>query len=108
MNDRSRIESLARPAIVKTRYIGAPGAIWRTISRTSGAIVSARGVLRTYAGDEIAQLLGLGTNQREIDVAIGLLPQVVLLHIVHDADHRLPGAQTLSLQSLADGRFAGP
>ena len=37
-----------------------PGAISRTIARTSGAIVSARGVLMTYAGDEITQLVGSG------------------------------------------------
>ena len=60
VNDRSVIESPASPAIVKTRYIGARGAISRTIARTSGAIVSARGVLMTYAGDEITQLLGSG------------------------------------------------
>ncbi len=38
--------------MVKIRYIGAPGATSRTSARISGAIVSARGVLTTYAGEE--------------------------------------------------------
>jgi hypothetical protein len=45
---------------VKTRYIGALGATSRTSARTSGVIVSARDVLITYAGDEIAHDVGVG------------------------------------------------
>ena len=60
VNDNGAIESRARPAMVKTRYIGASGATSRTSARISGPIVSARGVFTTYAGDEIAQLAGVG------------------------------------------------
>ena len=47
VNESSTIESAARPAMVKTRYIGALGATSRTSARTSGAISSARVVLIT-------------------------------------------------------------
>ena len=51
-NDNCAMESFAKPARVKTRYIGASGATSRTSARTSGAMVAARAVLITYAGDE--------------------------------------------------------
>ena len=50
--------SAARPAMVKVRYIGAPGATSRTSARISGAIVSARAVFTTYAGEGTRQSAG--------------------------------------------------
>ena len=51
-------ESAASPSMVNSRYIGAPGATSRTSARISGAIVSARGVFTTYAGDETCHSAG--------------------------------------------------
>ena len=51
-------ESAASPAMVKVRYIGAPGATSRTSARISGAMASARGVFTTYAGEETTQSAG--------------------------------------------------
>ena len=103
MNDEvhHRIASPAPPSC--TRGTSArSGATSRTSARTSGAIVSARGVLTTYAGDEMTQLLGLRSDEREIDERLRRVPEVVLHHVVHHADDGLPASTILSLQALAD------
>ena len=58
VNASGSLVSAASPSSVYTRYIGAPGATSCTSSRTSGAIVSARAVLTTYAGELTCHVAG--------------------------------------------------